>query len=48
MAHDQPLSPRDLVGTGRLGVTVKKSPVVASVSAAGKPFYTTMAWEGVS
>jgi tRNA splicing endonuclease len=43
-----PLHALDFVSIGRLGNTVKKSPLLASVSPAGDPVYYTIDWQGVT
>ena len=49
LAEQASIAPHDLVSIGRLAVTVKKTPVYASVDpSTGRPFYTSVTWEGVS
>ena len=45
---DVPLHARELVSIGRLGNTVKKSPLLASVDPDGRPVYFTIDWQGVT
>ena len=44
---DEPISPLEIVALGRLGVTVKKTPVIATVDADGEVKYMSLAWEGL-
>ena len=42
------ITARDLVSIGRLAVTVKKSPVIATLDERAQPVYFTVDWQGVT
>eukprot|EP01118_Nematostelium_gracile_P003120 TRINITY_DN13555_c0_g1_i1.p1 TRINITY_DN13555_c0_g1~~TRINITY_DN13555_c0_g1_i1.p1 ORF type:complete len:261 (+),score=44.81 TRINITY_DN13555_c0_g1_i1:59-841(+) len=45
---EEELSPLDIISYGRLGVTVKKTPILASVSEDNRVVYLSLDWQGVT
>lgn len=46
--YEEELSPLDIISYGRLGVTVKKTPILASVTNEKTVVYLSLDWQGVT